>query len=807
MKFTIDWLKEHLETEAPTAEIIETLTMIGLEVEDVEDQGKALEAFVIGHVVSAEQHPNADRLRVCMVDIGTGEPTKVVCGAPNARTGMKGVFAATGTYIPGTDFTLKKGVIRGEESNGMLCSERELLLSDDHTGIIDLPDDAPIGASYAEYAGLGGVVIDIAITPNRGDCTGVYGIARDLAATGIGNLLDVAIMPVPSTGPSAMPALEQRFAEGEAKAIRKFAGRLIKGVKNGASPDWMQQRLIAIGLRPINALADITNFVSYGWGRPLHAYDADKVEGVMHLRNATPGEELDGLDGKIHKLGADMCVIADDKGPLCLGGILGGERSSCTHETTNIFMECASWDPELTARVGRATSIVSDARYRLERGVDPALTEPGLELATKLVLEICGGEPSEPVISGEDFAPDTIIDFPLSEIKRLTGLEVSTVEVKAILTRLGFWMSGSGDIVKIAVPSWRPDVTMKADIVEEVMRIVGVDRVPVDPLPRLAGVAPKMLTNAQNRRRMARRALAGRGLDEVVTWSFVSDKEAERFGGGDACLKLANPIASDLTDMRPSLLPGLIAAVRRNQNRGIADLALFEVGQVFHSDKSDGQSIHATAIRTGSAGHGGSGRHWQSAAKPVDVFDAKADLAALLDVLGTDLEKTQIVSEPAEWSHPGRGGRIQLGPKLILGWFGELHPALIADLDVSGPIVAFELNLDALPKPRKKVSNTKTPLSQSGLMPLSRDFAFVLDTDVAAARVIKAARSADRLLIKSVSVFDLFEGASLGEGKKSLAIEVTLQPRDKTLTEKEIETVSARIVAAVEKATGGELRR
>lgn len=806
MKFTLDWLNDHLETDVPAKDIIDKLTMIGLEVEEVEDQAAALKDFVIGHVVSAEKHPNADKLKICMVDTGTGDPIKVVCGAPNAKAGMKGVFAAAGTYIPGTDFTLSKGVIRGEESNGMLCSERELMISDSHDGIIELPEDAPVGQRYVDYKKMDGVVIDIAITPNRGDCTGVYGIARDLAAAGMGNLKQSQIKPVPSVGPSAIAPLEHRFAEGETKAIRKFAGRLIKNVKNGPSPQWMQDRLRAVGLRPINALADITNYISQDRGRPLHAYDADKIVGVPHLRNAKSGEELDGLDDKTHKLDETMCVIADDQGPLCLGGILGGERSSCTEETTNIFMECAAWDPDLIAQTGRKTGIVSDARYRLERSVDPELTEPGLEMATQLVLDICGGEACEPVISGEDFAPDVIIDFPMSEVKRLTGLKVSNAEIKATLTLLGFWVSGTGDTAKVAVPSWRPDVTMKADLVEEVMRMVGVDQVPLVPLPKLPGVAPIMLTTIQNRRRIARRALASRGLDEAVTWSFISAEVATKFGGGGADLKLANPIASDLTDMRPSLLPGLLAAAERNQNRARPDLALFEVGQIFLSDKPEGQSTYATAIRTGTAGENGAGRHWRNAAAPVDVFTAKADLAALLDALGYDINKLQVVAEPADWSHPGRGGRLQLGPKNIIAWFGELHPALVEEMDLAGPVVAFELNLDALPAPKKKGGKTKPPLALSDLMPLSRDFAFVVEKSVQAGQILKAVQSADKKFIAGAKVFDVYEGEHVDADKKSVAVEVSIQPLSKTLTDEEIEAVSASIVAAVTKATGGVLR-
>jgi len=801
MKFTLDWLKEHLDTTASAEDIGKALTMVGLEVEAIVDPAEKLRPFVVAHVVEAKPHPNSDHLNLCKVDAGTGTLIDVVCGAPNARTGMKSVFAFPDTYIPGKDFTLKAGVvIRGEPSNGMLCSAAELELSNDHDGIIELPADAPIGVAYVDYAKLGNTVIDISITPNRGDATGVYGVARDLAAFGIGALKPTDMSPVPSKGPSPIAPLPHQFAAGEPKAIRKFAGRYFKGIKNGPSPDWLQQRLRAVGLRPINAVVDITNLVSLGWGRPLHAYDADKIVGQPVLRNARTGEEFDALDNKLYALDNTMTVIADDLGPLCLGGVMGGIRSGTTEATVNVLMECASWDPDLIAQTGRKTGIVSDARYRLERSVDPALTEPGLELATRLMLELVGGEAMEPVISGEDVFPNTVVAFPLAEVERLTGLETSASEIEAILGRLGFRLEGAGLTRKVHVPSWRPDVTMKADLAEEVMRMVGVDNVPVDPLPRLNHVAPRMLTTLQNRRRLARRTLAARGLDEAVTWSFIPEAEAQRYGGGAAELKLANPIASELTDMRPSLLPGLLGAAQRNTNRGLSELKLFEVGQVFHSVQPEGQRTYASGIRLGGS------RHWQAGAGKVSVFDAKSDIAALLDAMGHDIDKLQLVAEPAPWSHPGRGGRIQLGPKLTIGWFGEVHPSELEKFDLSGPVAAFELDLDAIPEPRKKPTRSKPALKLSDLMPLSRDFAFLVDRSVTAATILRAAKNADKTLITDVSVFDVFEGKGIAEDKKSVGIAVTLQPSDKTLTDEDIEKVAANVVAAVSKATGGVLR-
>jgi phenylalanyl-tRNA synthetase beta chain len=802
MKFTLDWLKEHLETTATTEAIGEALTMVGLEVESIEDQGKALKPFVVAHVVEARPHPNSDHLKVCKVDAGTGTLIDVVCGAPNATTGMKSVFAFPGTWIPGKDFVLKEGVvIRGEKSNGMLCSAAELELSEDHDGIIVLPDDAPVGVPYVDYAGLGGVVFDVSITPNRGDAASVRGIARDLAAFGLGTLRDGTIAPQPSPGGASPIGVDLRFAEREPKACRMFVGRLIRGVRNGPSPDWLQARLRAIGLRPISALVDITNFVTYDRGRPLHVFDADTLKGTVHARMARAGETLLALNGTTYTLDPTIPVIADESGAVGIAGIMGGEPTGSTDATTNVFVESAWFDPMVVAQAGRKLGIVSDARYRFERTVDPESQRPGIELATKLILELCGGIPHEVVVAGHVEAPGTVIDFPLAEVRRLTGLDLPAARIIALLKRLGFGaeLAAGSTSARVTVPSWRPDVTQKADLVEEVMRMEGVDKVPVDPLPRLSHVAPRMLTVIQNRRRTVKRALAARGLDEAVTWSFISAAEAKRFGGGSETLQLANAIADTLTDMRPSLLPGLLGAARRNANRGFNDLGLFEVGQVFLSDKPEGQRTYATALRVGGA------RNWQGG-EASGVFSAKADLAAALDALGHDIDKLQIVSEAPAWAHPGRGGRIQLGPTNIIGWFGEIHPTLATEMDLSGTAAAFELDLDAIPEPRRKATKGKGALVLSDLMPVERDYAFLLDRDVPAASVLKAARNADKGLIAGVDVFDLFEGPGVGEGKKSLAIRVTLQPVQKTLTDEDIDKVSTAIVAAVVKATGGTLR-
>ena len=805
MKFTLSWLKEHLDTIATVDGIADRLTMIGLEVESVEDPSKAFAAFRIADVVSAEQHPNADRLRVCMVDVGEG-PVQVVCGAPNARAGMRGVFAPAGTYIPGTGAQLEKGVIRGVESNGMLLSERELGISDAHDGIVDLPADAAVGTPYAEYAGLTDPVIDVAVTANRGDALGVAGIARDLAAAGEGRLIDWPIDPVPGDGPCPVKV---SLAFGDTPSLcPAFGLRLVRGVTNGPSPQWLQRRLRAIGLRPINALVDITNFLTYDRGRPLHVFDAAKVKGDLVVRRARDGETVLALDGKTYALDPDICVIADDNGVESVAGVMGGEVSGCTEETTDVLIESALWEPLNIAATGRRLGLHSDARHRFERGVDPAFMLPGLELATRMVLDLCGGTPSEIVVAGEVPEPRAVIDFPVAEIRRLAGIDPSVSDVTAILEALGFAcrphrLSGT---ITVSVPTWRPDVTIKADLVEEVVRIIGVDRVPVTPMRRDPGVLKPVLTPIQLRTRRAKRALAARGLVEAVTWSFISHAAADAFGGGKPELVLANPIAADMSDMRPSLLPGLLAAAQRNADRGHDDLALFEVGQVYRGDRPEDQVIAASGVRRGTAGVAGSGRHWSGKAAPVGVFDAKADALAILDVLGLPPEKVQVVAEAPAWFHPGRSGTIRLGPKNVIGWFGAFHPRTLEALDVDGPLAGFELILDAIPLPRVKATKTRPPLVLSDLQPVKRDFAFVLDRGVEAAKVVRAAESADKKLVSGVSVFDLFEGEALGAGKKSLAIQVTLQPKDHTLTDEEIDAVGQKVIAEVAKATGGTLR-
>jgi phenylalanyl-tRNA synthetase beta chain len=804
VKFTLPWLKEHLDTDETLPVIVDKLTMIGLEVEAVEDKASLLKPFVIANVISAEKHPNADRLRVCMVDIGDGKPIQVVCGAPNARAGMKGVFSAPGTFIPGKNITLTVGTIRGVESRGMLCSAAELMISDDHDGIIELPADAPVGKPYVEWAGVSEPVIDINLTPNRPDCNGVNGIARDLGATSIGTFKDKIPKPVKGTFPCPVKV---KLDFGDTPSLcPAFGLRLVKGVKNGPSPDWLQNRLTAIGLRPINALVDITNFITFDRSRPLHVFDAAKVHGNLVVRRAKNGETLLALDGKTYTLDSGMCVISDDNGVESLAGIMGGEASGCSTTTTDVLIESALWDEFNIAQTGRKLGINSDARYRFERGVDPAFMLPGLELATQMVLDLCGGQPSEIVVAGDPTPKETIIDFPLSELPRLAGLKLSLNDVRRVLEKLGFFAAGQGERVKVAVPSWRPDVHGKADIVEEIVRIVGVDKVPSTPFPRGATARKSVLTPIQNRTRKAKRALAGRGLTEAVTWSFVSKREAELFGGGAPVLALANPIAAELSDMRPSLIPGLMMAAQRNADRGYPHVALFEVGQIFKGDMPEDQLTAATGLRLALAKSGGIGRHWSSKVEPVDAFDAKGDAFAVLAATGAPMQALQVVPGGPAWFHPGRSGTIQIGPQNILGHFGELHPRVIAALKAEGPLVGFEVILEKIPEPKPKATRSKPLLELSPFQPVERDFAFVVESSVKAADIVRAAQSVDKKLIANVTVFDVYEGKGIEPGKKSIAIAVTMQPRDKTMTDAEIDALGQKIVAEVTKRTGGTLR-
>lgn len=797
MKFTLSWLKDHLETDADAQTVGDKLTSIGLEVESIEDAGARLKDFTVAYVFSAEKHPNADKLKLCMVDTGSGEPVQVVCGAPNAQTGMKVVFAKPGVAIPASGDVLKVGTIRGVESRGMLCSARELQLGDDHDGIIELPPDAKVGEPAARALGLNDPVIDVAITPNRGDATSVYGISRDLAAADFGALKDGGVPPVPGQFPCPKK-IHLNFTRETASACPLFAGRLIRNVENGPSPQWVQERLKAVGLRPISALVDVSNLLSLDRGRPLHVFDADKLSGDMQARLAEEGEQILALDGKTYALDSAMCVIADEKSARGIAGVMGGEDTACTESTTNVFIESAYFDPARIAQTGRKLGIVSDARYRFERGVDPEFVVPGLELATKLILEFCSGEASEIVVAGHVPEWKRTIAFSPSAVKRLAGVEVSKSEIVPILTKLGFAVSGD-EPLSVQPPSWRSDVEGTADLVEEIVRIYGLENVPSQAMSRPDAIARPSLTPAQRRTRLIRRAIASRGFNEAINFSFIPRAHAALFSGGDEARQLENPIAADLDALRPSLLPSLLAAAQRNQARGFNDMMLFEIGAQFESGLPGAQRTAAAGVRIGEPQ-----RSWTKSAHAADAFDAKADmLAAIETALGGPMSAPLKPGAPA-WYHPGRSGTLALGPK-ILAHFGELHPKVLAALDVKGPAVAFEIFLDAIPEAKSK-GKARPPYAPSPFQPVDRDFAFVLNASVSADEVIKAAKSAERALIERVDVFDLYEGKGVPEGKKSLAIAVRLQAKDRTLTEAEIDAVAQKIVAAVIKATGGTLR-
>ncbi len=801
MKFSLSWLKDHLETDAALDRICDTLTALGLEVEGVEDRAKALAPFAVAHVVSAERHPNADKLQVCMVDTGAGT-IQVVCGAPNARAGLKVVLAPVGTTMPDGELTIKKGVIRGVESNGMLVSERELGLSDEHHGIIELPDDAPLGTSYAKLMGLDDPVIEIALTPDRADCAGVRGIARDLAAAGVGSLKPLSgghIESAPVKGAMASPV---GVTIEDLAACPLFVGRYISGVKNGSSPRWLQDKLSAVGLRPISALVDVTNYLCLDIARPLHVFDADTLAGGIVARISQAGETLKALNGKDYTLDDAMTVIADRDGVLGLAGVIGGEPSGCTEETVNVFIECALFDPVRTAATGRKLGIDSDARYRFERGVDPGAVFESIERTTRLIVEMCGGTPSDLVVAGAEPKWQRQITLRTARVAQLGGVDVPVAEQKRILTVLGFAPAVHEDgHITVPVPSWRGDVEGEADLVEEVLRVHGYDKIPVTPMARPHAITRPAVTPRQRRLGFARRTLAARGLNEAVTWSFLSAATAVHFGGVPDELRLLNPISADLDVMRPSLLPNLIAASGRNADRGWADVGLFEVGPAFRDGTPEGQDIVAGGVRAGAMVP----RHWAVPARPVDVFDAKADALAVLEAVGAPGGNLQITTDAPGWYHPGRSGVLRLGAAM-LGRFGEIHPGVLEALGVKGPLVGFEVFLDAVPQSKKKAGTARALLKLSAFQPIRRDFAFVVDQSVEADKVIRAARGADKALVREVAVFDRYQGPGVEPGKKSLAFTVTLQPLDKTLTEAEIEAVAGKIKVAVEKATGGVLR-
>ncbi len=804
MKFTLSWLHDHLATSASLDQITDALTDVGHEVEGVEDPAKTLGAFRIARVIEAAPHPNADRLRLCRVETwpngpdAASEEVQVVCGAPNARTGLIGVFAPVGTHVPGTGVDLKPGVIRGVESNGMLCSERELMLSDDHDGIIDLPVDAPLGMRFIDYRGLNDPMIYVKITPNRPDALGVRGIARDLAARGLGSLKPLNTTPVNGQFPSPITVY---IDEGlKSKACPLFAGRVIRGVKNGASPAWMQDRLKAIGLRPISALVDITNYFTYGLNRPLHVFDAAKVHGNLRIHAAAGGETLLALDGKTYTIGAGQLLISDDNGPESLAGIMGGDSSGCTPDTTDVFLESAYWDPITTAATGRALKINSDARYRFERGIDPAFTLPGLEAATQMILDLCGGTPSDITMDGATPNTSRAYTFDPARVASLVGLDIPESTQRETLTALGFTLNGT----QATPPTWRPDVLGEADLVEEIARIASLSKLQGQPLPRTqTGVPKPILTPLQTRERTARRTLAALGYNECVTYSFIDGADAALFGGGADATRVDNPISSEMTHLRPDLLPGLLRAAARNQARGFADMALFEVGPVFHGGEPGDQTLHATGLLVGHS----AARDTFASRRPLDLYDAKADAEATLAAIGAPA-RTQITRKTPAWFHPGRAGVIALGPN-TLATYGEVHPRILTAMDIKGPALAFTIQIANVPLPKTKTP-TKPALTISDLQAVDRDFAFVVDANTEALTLVNAALGADKTFIETARVFDQFTGdkaeAQMGAGKKSLAITVRLQPQDKTLTEAEIEAISTKIIEKVGKATGGVLR-
>jgi phenylalanyl-tRNA synthetase beta chain len=799
MKFTLSWLKSHLDTDLDLPALVRSLTMLGLEVDAVTDRSKELAPFRVAYVVSAEPHPNADKLRVCVVDTGEAQ-LQVVCGAPNARAGIKGVFAPEGSTIPRSGMVLKPSTIRGVASNGMLCSGYEMALSDDHDGIIELPEDAPVGQPFATVMGLDDPLLDVKITANRADCLGVRGIARDLAAAGFGRLKPLQVEKIAGRFPSPIGV---EIADPAACPL--FVGRWIRGVKNGPSPRWLQDRLLSIGLRPISALVDITNFTTFDLDRPLHVFDAGKLQGGLIVRAAEAGESLAALNGKEYALQPGMTAICDRSGVISLGGVIGGGSTGCSEATIDVFIEAALFDPVRTAATGRQLNLQSDARYRFERGLDPAFVFDAMEIATGLVLGLCGGEPGEITVAGAEPEWRRRLELRPERVAGLGGLAVPDDEIIRILTALGCTVERDGSGFAVSLPSWRGDIEGEADLVEEVLRIHGYDHIPVVPLRPMTALPRPALDAAQRRAGMVRRSLAERGLNEAVTFSFMSSAllgagNQTLFGPVKPELLVANPISADLDLMRPNILPNLLSAAKRNADRGYGDVALFEVGPHYGDDTPEGQRDLVAGIRVGRQAL----KQWNGPGRTVDVFDAKADALAALAASGAPIENLQVTADPPAWYHPGRGGTIRLGPKTVLAQFGEIHPRFVAALDLRGPAVGFEVFLDVVPFPKSQ--RQRAALKLSPFQPVERDFAFLVDEAVTAEQVLRAARGADRKLIADVRLFDVYTGAGVPEGKKSLAITVTLQPVEATLTDEQIEGFAKMLVAQMTKLTGGVLR-
>jgi phenylalanyl-tRNA synthetase beta chain len=788
MKFTLSWLKDHLETEASLEDITTRLTQIGLEVEHVTDSSAALKPFIVGEITHAEQHPDADRLRVCDVNTGSGM-LKIVCGAPNARAGLKTALARPGDVIPSSGQVLKAGVIRGVESQGMMCSERELGLPETVDGIIELPETAQPGQPITNVLNVGDPVIEINLTPNRADCASVYGIARDLSATGIGSLKTLRKTTVPGSFDSPIGVGIEEAAKTDCPL---FIGRAIKHVANKPSPAWLQDRLRAIGVKPISALVDVTNYFTFDLGRPLHVFDMDRLNGRLTIRHGYEGEKLQALNGKSYDIAPSHLIIADDSAPVSLAGVMGGEATGCSDDTTSVFVEVALFRPGIVAAMGRELGITSDARYRFERGVDPAFLYDAVELATKMIIDLCGGEASEIVVAGTEPHWRRELTLYADRVKNLGGVDVPVDRQMQILEALGFKFEGT----TIIPPSWRADVEGEADLVEEILRIVGYDSIPAIPLPRSDGIARPAVNAAQKRQMLAKRLLASRGLSEAVTFSFTSSATLQHFEAQADSLKLLNPISADLDAMRTTIVCNLAQAAARNAARGQPDSALFEVGPIY---RESGQEIVATMLRSGDAVP----RSWAGAARGVGVFDVKADVLALLAALGVP-DSVSIEPTAPAWYHPGRSGSVKLGHK-VLATFGELHPRIAQALGCDSAVATAEVFFDALPEPKQK-GTARPLLTLSPYQSVTRDFAFVVRNDVSAAAVIKAARAADKTLIATVDVFDIYSGKGVEDGHKSLAIGVTLQPADRTLTDAEIEQVAQAVIKAVTEATGAKLR-
>lgn len=804
MKFTIGWLKDYLDTDATLEQITDRLTALGIEVEKVIDRSKDFDGYVVGYVETCEKHPDADKLNVTTVDTGT-EKLQVVCGAPNCRQGIKGVFAPSGAYVPGLDVTLKKASIRGVESNGMLCSESELCLSDEHNGIIELPEKAEIGAPAAKVLGLDDPVIEIEVTPNRPDTCGIYGIARDLAASGLGTLKTPDLSAVPAAFDSETGVtIDAKATDG----CPLFLGRTIKGVQNVESPKWLKDRLTAVGLRPISALVDITNFMTLGFARPLHVYDQNKLEGDIQVKLTKGGESLEALNDKTYEDIPEGAVgIYDGQNLLGLGGIIGGEPSSVDENTTDVYLECAYFNPASIARTGRTLNLDSDARYRFERGVDPAFTIEGMELATRMILDICGGQAGSVVAAGQ--VPDnrTRVKYDPVRVKELGGLDIKPAAQADILSALGFEVEQKSEREwNVLAPHWRPDIDTdgRADLVEEVLRVYGYDNIKAVSLDRPPVTSVTPLTVTQQRAAKLRRLLAGRGLNETVTWSFMDHDTAMLFGANDkqaaAELRLTNPISSELDQMRPSTLPNLLTAAQKNTDKALPDAAFFEIGHVYHSQKAEDQTLLATGLRTSNA----AARHWASSAREVDFYDVKADVFAVCAAFGLDAERMPLSDDTPEWYHPGRSASLRLG-RNVLANFGELHPAVLQKLGIKTKAVGFELFVDAIPVPKNKSSAFKM-IELHALQPVGRDFAFMVDEGVTSADLVRAAASADKNLIANVEVFDVYQGKGVEDGKKSVAVNVVLQPTKETLTDKDIEAVSSKIIENVRAKTGASLR-